>query len=689
MKYNSLFNILFFVLAIGNLEQSFAQAIGDTNDISNMSLEDLMKYKSQGIASVLETKINSSVEVGSAKPLVSRKSASIISIISDEEIQRSGARDLMDVLNLVPGINFNIDVEGGIGISIRGNWANEGKVLMLIDGQEMNETVYGTLQFGNRYPVDQIKRIEIIRGPGSAIYGGAAEYAVINIIMKTANEIAGLQANIVYGRTQNAFARNNYSLALGKKIKDFNFSVIGFAGNANKSDRNYADINGTQWNMANNSEIKPLNFNVGASYKSLSFRFLYDYYRINASDGFDVLSNNKYIESFKTMIAEIKYEWKLKNNLTIIPKFSYKHNSPWEVSSFTGTDTVEASDFLYKTEADRYKLNITGIWETSRNITTTLGVEGFFDNGTKSNGDVFRKSESSNVSYTNAACFAQSVFKNKIANVILGARYDNNNSFGSAFVPRVGLTKRFDKFNLKLLYSSSFKSPSIENVESSLIGGIKPEKTNIWELEAGYQLNSDMFLTANVFDISTQNPIVYFVDTSSSNTGVPDGYINVAQSGTQGFELEYKFVSNWGYFNLNYSYYSAANKPKVSIYENPYSKEQLLGIDNHKLSINASFNVTKNIYVSPSLIYHSEKTGITGIDEEENYIYEKLPETFAVNLNLGCVQLFTKAISASIGVYNLLDQKLVFVQPYASGHAPLPGMSREFLVRFSYKFNHN
>lgn len=78
----------------------------------------------------------------------------------------------MQVLQLIPGFDFGVDVEGIVGIGVRGNWAHEGKVLMLWDGLEMNEDLYSTLQFGGHYPVGQIKRIEIIRGPGSAIYGG-------------------------------------------------------------------------------------------------------------------------------------------------------------------------------------------------------------------------------------------------------------------------------------------------------------------------------------------------------------------------------------------------------------------------------------------------------------------------------------------------------------------------------------
>ena len=142
----------------------------DSINYDALSLEDLMNIK---------------ISVASIKELTPRESPGVVSYISAEEIRESGANDLVDVLRMVPGFDFATDVEDVVGIGVRGNWAHEGKVLMLIDGQEMNEGLYSTLQFGNHYPVDNIKRIEIIRGPGSAIYGGNAEYAV------RANGVAG------------------------------------------------------------------------------------------------------------------------------------------------------------------------------------------------------------------------------------------------------------------------------------------------------------------------------------------------------------------------------------------------------------------------------------------------------------------------------------------------------------------
>ena len=130
----------------------------DSLNYYDMSLEQLLNLKGHNLPTELEKLINSLISVASKKPLNVRESPSIVSLITSEEIKASGARDLIDVLRLVPGIDFGVDVLGVTGIGMRGNWAHEGKVLVLIDGQEMNEILFGSTEFGNHYPIDQIKK---------------------------------------------------------------------------------------------------------------------------------------------------------------------------------------------------------------------------------------------------------------------------------------------------------------------------------------------------------------------------------------------------------------------------------------------------------------------------------------------------------------------------------------------------
>lgn len=134
-----------------------------------MSLQDLMKME---------------ISVASQQAVPLREAPGIISVVTDVEIKNSGARDLIDVLRLVPGLDFGSEWDNIIGLGVRGNNATEGKFLILIDGQQMNETNFGSFPFGQHILLNNISKIEVNRGPGSAIYGGSAELAVINIVTK-------------------------------------------------------------------------------------------------------------------------------------------------------------------------------------------------------------------------------------------------------------------------------------------------------------------------------------------------------------------------------------------------------------------------------------------------------------------------------------------------------------------------
>ncbi len=155
-----------------------------------------------------------------------RDAPNVVSVITRADIEAMNARDLLDVLRHVQGFDFGVDVNGVVGMGLRGNWAHEGKILLMIDGLEMNELMYGTTQLGNHFSPSLIERIEIIRGAGSAIYGGFAEYGVINIVTRGSENLNGLQLNNTFGRVQNngdkvSPLRQNFTGSFGRSSVDW------------------------------------------------------------------------------------------------------------------------------------------------------------------------------------------------------------------------------------------------------------------------------------------------------------------------------------------------------------------------------------------------------------------------------------------------------------------------------------
>ena len=235
----------------------------------------------------------------------------------------------------------------------------------------------------------------------------------------------------------------------------------------------------------------------------------------------------------------------------------------------------------------------------------------------------------------------------------------------------------------------AFRSPGIENINnnaflnSDLKPNIKPEVTQVIELEAGYNLTDDMLLSANIFYIKLDKTIVYFVD---ENTG-DEGYANVDVSGTKGFDLEYRIKQNWGYANLAYSFYSAKGINKVPDYSVPTSEDALLGTPQHKVTLNSSFNIYKGLSINPSIVALGERYAYTSYDaNEDDVVLTKIDPITLLNIFINYRNLFTDGLNIGLGTYNLLNAEYNYIQPYNGWHAPYPSKGLEFVVKASYKF---
>ena len=121
------------------------------------------------------------------------KAPSNVYVITDEDIRQSGATDLPTVLRRVPGVEVMQMTGADINVSMRGdNQLQTNKLLVMVDGRSIFSDGQGQV-FWKMLPVTlpEIKRIEVMKGPGSVIYGFNAFDGVINIITKSPKEIAG------------------------------------------------------------------------------------------------------------------------------------------------------------------------------------------------------------------------------------------------------------------------------------------------------------------------------------------------------------------------------------------------------------------------------------------------------------------------------------------------------------------
>ncbi len=626
-------------------------------DVDNVSLEDLL---------------NMTVTVASQKGSTLRETPGIVTVITEEEIKTSGARDFVDVMRLVPGMDFGSDVGDQVGMFVRGNWANEGKVLIMQDGIALNENSYGTVYLTDYILVANIKRIELIRGPGSAMYGGLAGLAVINIITKSGEDLKGGNVTATYGMSNGSTLRNNLQVALGTKTKSGIELDLGANMNQSKFSNNMVnDVATGPINYRDSSSIKNYSVSVHAGYKGLNLRgFQSSYYTQRVDNTKQSIYNTR-------NNIQLDYELKIGKKFSIRPKLLWQNQAPWNYSD------PDHSQEVYNTINNRYTGSLVLNYDINDNVSVLGGAE-YFDDNSKMQfpgevGALFVNGKDK-LHYTNFAAFVQGTLTTKIVNLTVGARYNKHSAFNDAFVPRIALTKTIKNFHFKALYSSAFKAPVLENIDYN--DSIKPENISTTEFETGYKLSSKMWVTVNVFDQTIKNPIVYYSDAAGSS--ISSSYQNFNRASTQGLELEYRYKAKKAFATATYSYYQN-KKTDVAYFIIPGKSSLLRGAPAHKVTLNGSVTIVKNFSVSPTVVFYSPKYNYNQ-DTLGNITYNKYGSNLLMHLYFKYDNLLLKGLDVGFGVYNILEQNLFYVNAYSYNVKSLPYTGREYLIKASYTF---
>jgi iron complex outermembrane receptor protein len=201
----------------------------DLPDFSTLSLEELSTIKVTSV-SKREQKLSNV--------------AAAVYVISQEEIHRSGMTNVADLLRLVPGITVARLDSSKWAVTARGfNSRYADKLLVLIDGRSIYSPVFGGVYWDMSMPLlDDINRIEVIRGPGASVWGTNAVNGVINIITKTADEVKGASVDAGAGTLERAFGQVRFGGRLGSDItyrtylNAFDGSALQMSGGQNGGD---------------------------------------------------------------------------------------------------------------------------------------------------------------------------------------------------------------------------------------------------------------------------------------------------------------------------------------------------------------------------------------------------------------------------------------------------------------------
>jgi len=623
-----------------------------------------------------------------------KDSPAVVTVISGEEIRNIGARDLTDILMFVPGFFVGVDTLGVVGPGFRGLWGHEGKILLIIDGKEMNELLFSSMQLGSEFPVELIERVEVVRGPGSVIYGGSAELSVINIVTRSLQGAADVKATVTYGQFPGAssfrsgYARRRLTLS-GRYIFDSVPGLVTFASasiaESQRSVRTYTDNTGMSASLEGNSALNPTVLQLGLGYKDFQASVMYHHLGTTTISGFGPVLSGAIPITYDAIHGELVGAVRPDVRLEIVPRINVPYQLPWRASQDTG-------DAYYDKSARRIRGRLLGRWAALDQLQITAGGDAIWDHAQLEApvgaGSQVPFGTADSVDYRIYAGYVELYSENPIVNISAGARYDHHSTVGGALVPRVVLLRSFGKVSLKGLFSLSFRGPGIENI--NLGTNIRPERTRVLEFEAAVDVTPQQRISANVFDMTIDAPIAY----------AAESYLNLGKQGTRGIEASYRLRMPLVRLEANYSFYVPSVSTDLPNYVVPGHSEQFLAAAAHRGSVRANIRPWDTVGISPSVILIGPQYTRGAPDADGNATAVGIPAQTLANLFVYVDNVGTQGLRLGVGVYNLFGANYRFVRAaaitpadatraaaldaYQADHAPLPGLDREIMLQLSY-----
>lgn len=225
------------------------------------------------------------VSIATGTPQLISKAPSVASVITSEEIRAVGARTIYEALARVPGLHIGIG-QGEAGkpvFPLRGiHTKHDPQMLILVNGHGIKGLTTSSNEYGLTLPVESVHRIEVIRGPGSAIYGADAFAGVINIITKKADQQPGIEI----GGRAGSFDTQDGWMQLGKRFEN-DWNLYGYVG-VSRSDGD--------WGRMVDSDLQSVLDGVMGSHASLAPGWMDTSYQSRAA--VFTLNNDKWIAHF-------------------------------------------------------------------------------------------------------------------------------------------------------------------------------------------------------------------------------------------------------------------------------------------------------------------------------------------------------------------------------------------------------
>lgn len=522
---------------------------------------------------VIDSLINlQGVVVSANKVQVNRNSVPLsISVIDRDQIEASSESALLPVLSqYVPGLfvtqkgitGFGVNNGSAGTVNIRGV-GQSNKVLMLFDGQPQWAGVFGH-SLPDTYVASDVERVEVIRGPGSLMYGSNAMGGVVNIITRHHKQDGRrTQARIMYGsyNTQKYMINNGYNLG---KFSSF-ISVNHDRTDGHRPDSKFHITNG----FAN------LGYKVNEHYKMTGDVSLAKFKTQNPGE------INAPVLDYLVDVLRGTTSYALENNYeksSGAVRVFYNWGNHEINDGYTPGDKPRS--YLFRSDDHNTGVLLYQSFRLVEGNTFTAGIDyknwgghAWNDSINGKVGEIIDKTVNETAGYV---IMQQDLFD--VLSLNAGVRYEHNSVFGGEWVPQAGVTVRpFEGNVIRGSFSKGFRSPNMREMYMfpPQNPDLKPESMLNYEVAVGQSfLDDKLYAEVTAFFIDGKN-MIQTVDLGGSGAG-PVKNMNTGTFTNKGIELEarYRVCSNLN-LDMNYSYL--------------HTSKPLLAAPAHKLFVGATY----------------------------------------------------------------------------------------------------
>jgi outer membrane cobalamin receptor len=666
---------------------------GSVRDIEEVSLDDVL---------------NRRVSIAAGRLQRPEEAPSIVSVITDIEIRRRGARILADILQAETGFEVLTDSQGRDRVTIRGIANSETSFLVLYNGNRLNEHLTGgTAQVNLSIPLYNIQRIEIIRGPGSALYGANAFLGVVNLVPYSPRDFEGVEVSADAG----SFATQRYSAIYGRV-----FENSGFVASSE-----FVDTNGPRLLVPEDAltlrdplvsrapgyaprDRRSFEATINGNVDALAVDVRYRDERGGGYVGlFGVVGPANTLHSGQFVAAATR-PVVMPAGWILTPRASYTQNKvdlfvdalPPGVSvpSIPG-ELFFKDGLLIDTGSNSRRYEAAALMNSpaGKRVQHTVGIsyehEGTFGISTAVNYDLLTRTPRPTLQpagflhITPTArsifgLFAQEQVNLAAIGVTAGVRYDRYSDFGDTLNPRVGLVWRLpSNLHLQALYGEAFRAPSFQEMVYSVPGfvsgnpDLRPAKAQTGELAFSYvggrwRVSADYFRTSADDLILSTEPIG-----ESPPPQQTTSFANTPGLNSHGVELDVRHT-----FGLDRSLFANYTVQRVT---EKATDLRAADAPAHVANAGVTVGVSRYATVSPTLFARGKRPRAWGDPRSPASGYALM------NVNVRLKNFFN-TLEIAVTVDNVFDTKYSHPAPAYGLPQDYPTPGRALFARAHYRF---